>query len=367
MWICAVWLAGGVVGMGAEVERTEAERAWAELEGAPGRFQPPGSWRSTPPGEEEVDGFRESLRESAREVAEQAKGFLERYPEHESAGEARFLVVYALANAVAAGDAESEAEAERFVEGELSDPKLSAEEKAKVLLMSANVTLMKRLGMRFFVEGQQKFHKEMDEAMVEALLKGKERFPGSEFLYTSLLAVAERSEGARQKELVGEILGSRDAPKEVRFFAEHLAKGTKPYEIGKPVEIRFTGLNEEVVDLAAMKGKVVLIDFWSTTCGPCIAQMPELKELMEKHGEEGFQIVGVNLDEKESRVRAFLKEQGIDWPQHFSGKGWANPLAVRFGIFAIPTNWLIDKKGNLRSVEARGDLEGMVARMLAEE
>jgi thiol-disulfide isomerase/thioredoxin len=235
-----------------------------------------------------------------------------------------------------------------------------------MLMMSSSVPFMKKVGMHYFIEGQQKFNKEMDRAMVDSLKEARKRFPKSDFVNNSLLAVANRSEPTMRKELVNELLDAPETPAEVRMFAQHLEKGTKPYEIGKPVEIRFKGLNGEQIDVAKMKGKVVLVDFWSTTCGPCIGQVPELKAIEAKYRDKGLQIVGINLDDKEEALRRFLKDKEIHWPQYFAGKGWANPIATRYGIFAIPTNWLIDKKGNLRSTEARFDLDRGVAELLAE-
>jgi thiol-disulfide isomerase/thioredoxin len=351
--------------MGAEVMKSATE-AWKEVEKGHGTLRPPVSWREKKPTEEEVEAFRIELKDAARRFAEAARKFLEQFPDDENAGDARFTVVYALGHAVAAGDAAAEKEAEQFLESGIADPKIAPEEKAKLLMMSANVPFMKKVGMRYFVEGQQKFSDEMDRAMVDSLKAARKRFPNSEFVYTGLLAVADRSEPAMQKELVKELLDASETPADVRFFAEHLAKGTKPYQIGKPVEIRFTGLDGEEIDVAKMKGKVVLVDFWSTTCGPCIGQIPELKALDAKYGDKGLQIVGINLDEKESAVRRFLKEKELKWPQHFAGKGWANPIATRYGIFGIPTNWLIDRKGNLRETQARGDLDRVVGQLLAE-
>lgn len=351
----------------AETDAAAEAAAWAIVEQGPGKLQPPPAWRTAPPTEAEARAFQAELKESARTVAAAARDFLGRFPESEHASDARLTFVYALANGAAAGDPESEAEAARFVEEVIADAEISPEDKGKVLLMSSHVGFLKKIGMRFFTEGQRKFHKEMDAAGAEAILNIKERYPESDFLYAFLLSIAQRSETPLKQRLVDEILSSPAAPKDVRFFAEHLAKGTLPYEIGKPVEIRFTGLNGEEVDLAKMKGQVVLIDFWSTTCGPCIGQMPELKALYDKYREQGFRIIGINLDEKESALRRFLEKHEITWPQDFSGKGWASPLATRFGIFAIPANWLIDKQGNLRSTQARFNLDRTISRLLAEE
>ena len=121
------------------------------------------------------------------------------------------------------------------------------------------------------------------------------------------------------------------------------------------------------MDLAKLTGKVVLVDFWSTTCGPCIAEMPTVKAVHEKFHDRGFEVVAVSLDDKESALRRVIKEKELPWPQHFDGKGWENQFAVRYGIFSIPTTWLVDKRGNLRDTNARFGLERRIASLLAEQ
>jgi peroxiredoxin len=132
------------------------------------------------------------------------------------------------------------------------------------------------------------------------------------------------------------------------------------------VDIRFTAPDGREVDLAKLKGKVVLVKFCSTTCGACITDMPIVKAAYEKPHNQGFEVIGISLDEKESALRRFIKEKEPPWAQHFDGKGWQNEFAIRYGIFSIPTMWLVDKRGNLRVTDASFDLERHVTAMLAE-
>ena len=137
--------------------------------------------------------------------------------------------------------------------------------------------------------------------------------------------------------------------------------------MGKPLDIRFTALDGREVDLAQLTGKVVLVEYWSTTCGPCIAEMPALKATYEKFRERGFEVVAISLDDKESALRRFIKEKGLPWPQHFDGKGWENKFALQYGVFSIPTMWLVDKCGNLRATNVRFDLEQRIKSLLDEQ
>jgi thiol-disulfide isomerase/thioredoxin len=221
--------------------------------------------------------------------------------------------------------------------------------------------------MRLFTEGMRKLHDEFETASIENMRAALKQFPTNSMIYTMLVSFAQRSTGERQKDLASEILNAPDAPPGAKTLANHILKGTKPYQVGKPLDIRFTALDGREVDLAKLTGKVVLIEFWSTTCGPCIAEMPAVKAAYEKLHDRGFEVVAISLDDKETALRRYLKEKELPWPQHFDGKGWENQFAVRYGIFSIPTTWLVDKRGNLRDTNARFDLERRVAALLDEQ
>jgi thiol-disulfide isomerase/thioredoxin len=120
------------------------------------------------------------------------------------------------------------------------------------------------------------------------------------------------------------------------------------------------------VDLANLRGKVVLIDFWATWCGPCRVDMPNVIAAFEKYHDQGFEILGISLDKDKERLLSYMKEQNMTWPQFFDGQGWDNELSRRFGVNSIPAQWLVDKKGFLRSLNVRGTLGEQVAKLLAE-
>ena len=135
---------------------------------------------------------------------------------------------------------------------------------------------------------------------------------------------------------------------------------------GKPPDIKFQAVDGRHVDLSKMKGKVVLVDFWATWCGPCVGEIPHVKAAYAKYHAKGFVIVGISLDQDLARLQEFTKAQDMPWPQYFDGKGWGNAISTRFGIKGIPTMWLVDKNGNLADTNARENLEEKIAKLLAQ-
>lgn len=132
----------------------------------------------------------------------------------------------------------------------------------------------------------------------------------------------------------------------------------------KPFDLKFTAVDGTVVDLSKMRGKVVLIDFWATWCGPCRAEVPNVVAAYKKYHDQGFEVVGVSLDQDKDAMLLFTKAKGMVWPQYFDGQGWDNSVSKSFGIDSIPAMWLIDKKGMLVTTDASDDLAGQVEKLL---
>ena len=140
--------------------------------------------------------------------------------------------------------------------------------------------------------------------------------------------------------------------------------GSAP-SVGSPVDLKFTDTRGKKVDTAALKGKVILVDFWATWCGPCKAEVPHVVEAYKKLHEKGFEIIGISLDSDKAALTKYTKDNHMTWAQYFDGQGWKNKIAVKYGINSIPAMWLIDKEGNLASANARGGLEAEVEKLLA--
>ncbi len=135
----------------------------------------------------------------------------------------------------------------------------------------------------------------------------------------------------------------------------------------KPLDLVFTASDARKVDFAALRGKVVLLDFWASWCGPCLGELPNVVATYRKYQAQGFEVVGVSLDEDRAAMESAMRKFGVDWPQFFDGKGFENEFAISFAIRSIPDAWLFDRKGLLRRTNLRGEeLPLEVEKLLAE-
>ena len=141
--------------------------------------------------------------------------------------------------------------------------------------------------------------------------------------------------------------------------------------VGKPFEVEFTeAIKGGQVSSASLKGKVVVVDFWATWCGPCVREMPTMKKLYAEYKDKGVEFIGVSLDAPREQggydsLKSFVEKNKIEWPQYYEGKVSASEFAANWGINSIPTVFAVDADGKLASTDARGKLEKLIPDLLA--
>lgn len=113
--------------------------------------------------------------------------------------------------------------------------------------------------------------------------------------------------------------------------------------------------NDAALSDYAGKGKIVLIDFWASWCGPCIAEMPNVKEAYAKYKDKGFEIVAISLDDNADAWKKSIKDLAITWPQISDLKAWESDLAAAYGVRSIPHTVLLDKDGKIIEKDLRGE------------
>ncbi len=141
--------------------------------------------------------------------------------------------------------------------------------------------------------------------------------------------------------------------------------------VGEPFELAFkNAVDGATINVAQQKGTIFVIDFWATWCGPCIAEMPHMKELYAEYKGQGVEFIGISLDLPEDKgglekLLAYVKDNEIAWPQFYQGAGWEGEFSKRWGVNAIPCVFVVDAEGNLYSTNARGKLEKMLPELIA--
>jgi len=151
-------------------------------------------------------------------------------------------------------------------------------------------------------------------------------------------------------------------------FQAIVEKAKSNIGLGKPVkDFVAQSMDGEKVSLSQLKDKVVLLDFWATWCPPCVRELPRLKKLYDEYKSQGFEIIGISMDFSLDNLNKVLKENKVDWPMIYSGKGKRDEICLLYNVNSAPSFWLVDKKGILRYCGIRADeLEKVIAQLIVE-
>lgn len=128
------------------------------------------------------------------------------------------------------------------------------------------------------------------------------------------------------------------------YSKRHSAKQPATSSSALAPDFTLTDLDGKKVSLSDYKGKVVLLDFWATWCTPCREEIPHFVEMQNKYGPQGFQVIGISMDDDAKPVREFYQKYNLNYPVAIGD----DKLAERFGgILGLPVNFIIDRQGRI--------------------
>ena len=117
------------------------------------------------------------------------------------------------------------------------------------------------------------------------------------------------------------------------------------------LEIALPSVGGDTIRLSSLKGKVVLIDFWASWCGPCRSSNKTFTKLYPKYKNKGFEILAISLDDDDRAWKKAIVKDKITWPQVIDRGGWEAKTAMKWNIMALPTSYLVDKDGRLVAMD----------------
>lgn len=336
---------------------SEADQAWEELIKSLQAPPAPAEWENREPSPDEVAKFERTLAAAAADGAKRAVAFYEKYPKHEKANEAREQELELLGVAAELGQTNVLEKLSQLESAKLKDPASTTNDR-----LAIRIKQLQRQ-VKLSDDSASSNSVAVMELGVRAIQK---EFPDRSEPHALLLSVADgwmtAGETGRAQQLANELVGAQ-LPDELQQAVKHLQDRLN--RLGKPVSLKATGLDGKPIDLATYAGKVVLVQFWASWSANSISELPKLQKVYDELHARGFEVLGISLDRERADLDQAVADHKIAWPQTFGPD--SERLAEEFQIQTIPSLWLIDKKGQLRDVNARGNLGGRVVRLLDEK
>lgn len=173
------------------------------------------------------------------------------------------------------------------------------------------------------------------------------QYPKDEFTFTLISKVGNLT--YQQLNTLIHLVDSSIYNSPNKASADNTLKRVSIAETGKTFPpLILTDTTGEEFSISNMKGKILYIDVWSSWCGPCREEIPEIKKIYKKYNSMGLEIIGISIDSDKQKWLKAIREDKQTWKAYCELKDWRNnKFAKRFSIYSIPANFLIDEKGIL--------------------
>lgn len=168
---------------------------------------------------------------------------------------------------------------------------------------------------------------------------------------------------SRKRDLLEEALRLTDEEPLKRRIADDLRRLDL---LGKPLELKMSSVSDSQIDFTKLRGNVIVLIFWAADSPHSLLWLRDFRSSWETLPKDHLRVVTVSLDESRGAFYSRFRELHADWPTHFDSLGWRGPIARSLGINSLPTVWIIDKKGLLRSINARSGYETRIVQLLQE-
>lgn len=177
---------------------------------------------------------------------------------------------------------------------------------------------------------------------------------GRQILYSSLIKISNAFNASYSKELYSKF--KAEYPKsEYAMRCKKLLPPSAPVVGDEAPDVELPNADGELMKLSDLRGKVVLVDFWASWCGPCRREMPNVVAAYEKYKEKGFTVYSISLDGDKGRWQNAITQDGMTWPYHVSElKKWDSKAARAYFVRGIPATFLLDENGVIVGTNLRG-------------
>lgn len=216
-----------------------------------------------------------------------------------------------------------------------------------------------------YLQSQRESTDRMREAMILAARNYLAKYPGDRRgprLLVEVASICDESPVEKRRLLEQALILTREDE-----LKNRITDDLKRLEaLGKPLAMKLPAIKGGEIDLEKLKGNVVVVIFWSAESPHSLLWMREFRRSWENLPKADLKVVTISLDTDRAALEEKLAAVQANWPTHFDGRGWEGPFVRSLGINALPTVWVVDKKGVLRTINARNNYETIIRQLLRE-